>query len=98
MHHLFNVVTNIEEIPHAVLIRSIATSDNRIIIGPGRVAAYLGITTMHTGHSLTSKDVYIADDGYAIDASQIIVGPRIGVDYAMEDALLPYRFVHGKRG
>jgi DNA-3-methyladenine glycosylase len=93
LHHLFNVVTNVKGVPHAVLIRAIATSDNRMIIGPGKVSTYLGITVAHTGHSLNSKEFYIADDGHAIDASRIIAGPRINVAYAMEDALLRYRFV-----
>ncbi|MEY2639559.1 MAG: hypothetical protein RIR90_1041, partial [Bacteroidota bacterium] len=34
-----------------------------------------------------------ADDGHRIPRKQIIVTPRIGVDYAGADALLPYRFI-----
>jgi DNA-3-methyladenine glycosylase len=94
LHHLFNVVTNVAGTPHAVLIRAISTSDNRMIIGPGKVSAYLGITVRHTGHSLTSRDFYIADDGYIIQNSQIFAGPRINIAYAKEDALLPYRFIY----
>jgi DNA-3-methyladenine glycosylase len=94
LHHLFNVVTNVAGIPDAVLIRAITTLDNRMITGPGKVCAALGITIAHTGHSLISKDFYIADDGYRIDASQIVAGHRIAVAYAMQDALLPYRFVY----
>jgi DNA-3-methyladenine glycosylase len=37
--------------------------------------------------------IFIADDGYALPRKEIIATPRIGVDYAGEDALLPYRFI-----
>jgi DNA-3-methyladenine glycosylase len=110
IHHLFNVVTNIAGIPHAVLVRAIEPlegmdiilgrinklNNNGIIKGPGNASRALGITTAHTGHSLLSKDFYIAEDSYSINPSQIITGPRVGVAYAMEDAFLPYRFIYNQ--
>jgi len=112
IHHLFNVVTNVANIPHAVLIRAIEplqgmdamlerinTIKNKgIIKGPGNVSAALGISTAHTGHSLMSKEFYLAEDKYSINPSQIIAGPRIGVAYALEDAFLPYRFIYNTTG
>lgn len=107
IHHLFNVVTNIQDVPHAVLIRAIepvagfdmmlqrmkkTTADYSIGRGPGNVSKALGINTKHTGTLLTGSHIYIADDNMRITSSQIISTPRIGVDYAAEDALLPYRF------
>lgn len=119
IHHLFNVVTNIQNIPHAILIRAIeplegidtmlhrmkkTKPDYTIGKGPGNVSKVLGISTHHTGHSLFEENIYIADDGFKISSENIISSPRIGVDYAAEDALLPYRFylkgskyVSGKR-
>ncbi|HUQ66311.1 MAG TPA: DNA-3-methyladenine glycosylase [Flavitalea sp.] len=111
IHYLFNVVTNVADIPHAVLIRAIdpvkgkdemLTRLNKIrkegiIKGPGNASRALGITLAHTGDSLTRKDFYIADDGYIINPSKIIAGPRIGVAYALEDALLPYRFIYDNK-
>src|SRR5215212_5389201 len=108
LHHLFNVVTNIADIPHALLIRAIEPvhgkeemltrlnkiKNDGIIKGPANTARALGITVADTGHSLLSKDLYIADDGYTVNPSQIIAGPRVGVDYALEDAFLPYRFIY----
>ena len=109
IHHLFNVVTNEAEIPHAVLIRSIEpvfgidtmlertgkkTLGPGFAKGPGNVSKALGIKTGHTGISLQDKVIFIADDGYLVKPKQIIATPRIGVDYAAEDALLPYRFVY----
>lgn len=107
IHHLFNVVTNEADIPHAVLVRAveplhgipdmlIRTSkkklDHTLTRGPGNVSKALGIHTNHTGTSLQGNSLFIADDGMVIPSSQIIATPRIGVDYAGKDALLPYRF------
>jgi DNA-3-methyladenine glycosylase len=108
IHHLFNVVTNVKDTPHAVLVRAaeplvgmedmmIRTGkrvlDNTLTRGPGNVSKALGISTKHTGISLLGDELYIADDGCKIRPSAIAATPRIGVDYAAEDALLPYRFV-----
>lgn len=107
IHHLFNVVTNHVGTPHAVLIRAIEPMegveqmlqrmkklnlDNTIGKGPGNVSKALGIHTKHSGYSLLDDDIFIADDGTALTESQIIASKRIGVDYAAEDAQLPYRF------
>jgi DNA-3-methyladenine glycosylase len=107
IHHLFNVVTNSKDIPHAVLIRGIeplvgieammyrlnkTKNDKTIGRGPGNASKALGISTRHTGYSLLSKDLFIEDDGYQINPADILIGPRIGVDYAQEDAMLPYKF------
>jgi len=107
MHHLFNVVTNAAEIPHAVLIRAAEPIvgmdamlkrtkkiklDFTITKGPGNVSKALGISTLQTGKSLLNDEMFIADDGYVFNKKNIITTPRIGVIYAEEDALLPYRF------
>ncbi len=108
IHHLFNVVTNRKETPHAVLVRALEPIkgidvmlertgknqfDNTLTKGPGNVSKALGISfKLHTGLSLLSKELFIADDGFKINTKDIIASPRIGVDYAGEDALLPYRF------
>lgn len=108
IHHLFNVVTNKENTPHAILIRAIAPlngiphmlartrrtkADYTLGKGPGNVSKALGINTQHTGTSLTGKELYIADDDFIVSPSAIGITKRVGVDYAGEDALLPYRFI-----
>jgi len=108
IHHLFNVVTNEAGVPHAVLIRAalpcggLTTLQKRrgrdevgpkLMPGPGTVAQALGITTALSGASLLGANVWIEDAGVSVAPSQIQAGPRIGVDYAGEDARLPYRFV-----
>lgn len=119
IHHLFNVVTNRSEIPHAILIRALEPvkgidtmlqrtvkkkADHSLTRGPGNLSKALGIHTVQNGLSLNSKKIFIADDGFIYPPSAIASSPRIGVDYAGEDALLPYRFfikgnpyVSGKR-
>jgi DNA-3-methyladenine glycosylase len=107
IHHLFNVVTNSAEVPHAVLIRAILPEKGIPIMmerrqkeklvpnlsaGPGTVSEALGIKTSHTGTDLTGKTIWIEDQGLKISSQSIIAGPRVGVDYAGKDALLPYRF------
>ena len=67
IHHLFNVVTNIEGIPHAVLIRAIEPVEGietmlerrgktklspSLTAGPGALSQALGISTALTGTSL----------------------------------------------
>ena len=107
IHHLFNVVTNKKNVPHAILIRALdpiqgidemlkrlqkEKADNTLTKGPGNLSKALGIYTKHSGISLLSKEIFIADDGFEYSKKEIHTSPRIGVDYAGEDALLPYRF------
>lgn len=107
IHYLFNVVTNASDIPHAVLIRAgiplsgteimlnrrnKAKVDKTLLGGPGSVAKALGITTDHTGLSLLGKQIWIEDRGIEIKDDSVLAGPRVGVDYAADDALRPYRF------
>jgi DNA-3-methyladenine glycosylase len=108
IHHLFNIVTNEEEIPHAVLVRAIIPVDGVSTIlkrrkhikvtkktadGPGTVSQALGIKTAHSGLSvIDSKFMWVEDRGVKFPKKEINAGPRIGVDYAGEDARLPYRF------
>jgi DNA-3-methyladenine glycosylase len=108
IHHLFNVVTNVADTPHAVLIRAVEPiygiddmlirtgkkkADYTLTRGPGNVSKALGIHTSHTGTDLQSDRLFIADDGFVVARSAIQATPRIGVDYAGSDALLPYRFI-----
>ena len=67
-------------------------ADYTLTRGPGNVSKALGIRTSHTGMSLSSDELFLADDGFRYDEQDILASPRIGVDYAGEDALLPYRY------
>ncbi|UKJ06354.1 DNA-3-methyladenine glycosylase [Solitalea lacus] len=107
MHYLFNVVTNVKDVPHAVLIRSIEPIEGveiqlqrrnldkihpRITSGPGATAKALGITKSQNAKSLCSDEIWIEDQGIKILGNNIVAAPRVGVDYAGEYALLPWRF------
>ena len=101
VHHLFNVVTNIEGVPHAVLIRALMPSDGiefmtarrglsikdkNLTTGPGKLSQALGIHSDQTGMDLQGDEIWIEETSRE---DEIIASPRIGVDYAKEDALLP---------
>lgn len=107
IHHLFNVVTNRTGVPHAILIRAgeplegvkemlkrtgKQKPDNTLTRGPGNLSKALGIYTVHSGFSLQDKKLLITSDDFRYKKNEIVASPRIGVDYAGEDALLPYRF------
>ena len=108
MHQMFNVVTNKNNIPDAVLIRAIEPisgvdimlrrtgkilSDHTLTRGPGNVGKALGIFKMHSGTNLTSNEFFLAaDQDREPGIETIAASKRIGVSYAGEDANLPYRF------
>ena len=106
IHWLFNVITNIKGVPHAVLVRAIQPvkgidlmverrgrkkSDYRITSGPGAVAQALGIHGCHSGESLLGRRIWLKE-GLKLAPAMICASPRIGVSYAGKDACLPWRF------
>lgn len=107
IHFLLNIVTASQDIPHAVLIRAIeptvgidimmerrgmATFKNTITKGPGALAKALGIDMHLNRKDILGDEIWISNNGISITSDQIIACPRIGVDYAAEDALLPWRY------
>lgn len=107
MHHLFNVITNKKNIPHAILIRSIEPVegieemiqrrkknklDYTLTTGPGALSRAMGIYVKHTGISLIGRSIWIEDRGVHVPSEKISESKRIGVDYAGKDSLLLYRF------
>lgn len=108
IHHLFNVVTSGEDDPQAVLVRagsplagvdkmlerrSRTEADSTLMAGPGSLARALGIHTDFSGTSLSGDMIWIENHGNDEPGSIIEAGPRIGVDYAGDDAARPYRFL-----
>jgi DNA-3-methyladenine glycosylase len=107
MHHLFNVVTNVKNVPDAVLVRALEPlegipamlkrtgkkrPDFTLTKGPGNVGKAMGISKAHSGLRLSGNTVYIMDDRLVFDDKLIGSSPRIGVESAGAAALLPYRF------
>ena len=113
IHHLFNVVVGGKDTPLAVLVRAGSPMagvdqmlrrrkkpdvDKTLLAGPGSLASALGILTQHSGISLSGDRIWIEDHDIDIASDAIAAGPRIGVDYAGDDAALPYRFVIDQAG
>lgn len=107
IHYLFNIVTASEGEPHAVLIRAVepfagkeliekrrnlTVANSRISSGPGSAAKALGIDSTFNKKELEGDEIWIEDHGLFFNEDQIACVPRVGVDYAGDHALLPWRF------
>jgi DNA-3-methyladenine glycosylase len=95
MHHCANVVTRAAGDPQAVLLRAAegpAGAPPRLLSGPGKLTAALGITVAATGSDLLARgDVRVFRRPRRL-RPRIGVSPRIGVDYAGEARMWPLRF------
>jgi len=107
MHNLFNVVTNTKGTAEAVLIRAVEPVAGleemkvrrgelknfyHITSGPGKLTKALGIDRTFNGKYLRDTEVWIEDLGIIVKNKDILASKRIGIDYAGEDANLPWRF------
>lgn len=107
IHHLFNVVTNIQDKADAILIRAVQPLDGKNIMlkrreadkvkpaltaGPGRLTQALGINTSFDTTSLAGDTIWIEDRGIDFSEDSVVSTKRVGVAYAGEDAKLPWRF------
>jgi len=94
MHHCANVVTRREGCPEAVLLRAAEGPEGtppKLLSGPGKLCAALGISSAFSGVDLLGKgDVRIFSNGRAPRHTK--AGPRIGIDYAGEAREWPLRF------
>jgi DNA-3-methyladenine glycosylase len=108
IHHLFNVVTNQNDIPHAILVRGIEPVDGidvmlkrrkmqtpsyNLTAGPGALAKAMGIDKKHSGLDLLGDSIWIEDRGVKIPRKKIQRTIRVGVEGAGKDARLPYRYI-----
>lgn len=102
IHHLFNVVTNEMNQADAVLIRALEplegedhmkerTKSPKLTNGPGILSKAMGITMNQNGMDLIGNEIWI-EPGIKVDEHVIVHTTRVGVDYAEEDAKLPWRF------
>ena len=107
IHHLLNVVSGVVGNPQAVLIRAIEPTEGvevmlerrkmeklapRITAGPGALSQALGIDKKLNAKVLSDNEVWIEDGGREYVGDEIITTTRIGVAYAQEHALWPFRF------
>jgi DNA-3-methyladenine glycosylase len=105
MYNQFNVVTNVADAPHAVLIRAVepvegidlmrkrrrGQPDHNLTNGPGKLCIAMGINRKLDAANLLGNKVWI-EDAEKIPRSQIAAGPRVGIDYAEEWKDKPWRF------
>jgi len=106
IHRLFNIVTNAEKMADAVLIRAIeplvgldlmrlrtqkSMNEERLASGPGVIGKAFGFGTAQTGAMLDGT-IWLGREKSS-ESFEIEARKRVGVDYAGEDADLPWRFV-----
>lgn len=107
IHHMFNVVTNAQGLADAILIRAIQPTigidemlkrrnktkiHKTLASGPGALGQALGLHfKQHNGLDLLGDTIWI-EDMPNLKEDDIFVTTRIGVAYAEEDALKPWRF------
>ncbi|HKO98172.1 MAG TPA: DNA-3-methyladenine glycosylase [Pyrinomonadaceae bacterium] len=105
MYNQFNVVTNSAETPHAILIRALepvegielmrqrrqGQPDRNLTNGPGKLCIAMGIDRSFDSADLLGNKVWI-EMRNRVPRSQIMSGPRIGIDYAEEWVDKPWRF------
>jgi DNA-3-methyladenine glycosylase len=92
-HNCLNVVTEHVDLPAAVLIRAaepVLNLEHRTD-GPGRLCRAFGIDREFTGHDLTTPPLFL-EAGQPLPPTAIAAGPRVGVAYAGDWALRPWRF------
>jgi DNA-3-methyladenine glycosylase len=106
IHYLFNIVTNKSNMADAVLIRAIEpvsgkdimmkrrakNSIERITSGPGILSEAMGIDKSLYGEDLTGNKIWLEYAPKKSKNMKITKTTRIGVDYAGDDAKLPWRF------
>lgn len=97
MYCCFNVVTNQENNPEVVLVRALepykgielmqerrnTSSIIELCNGPGKLCTAMGISKSNYGEDLCGNNLYI-DNGLQITKSEIIISPRVNIDYAEE--------------
>jgi DNA-3-methyladenine glycosylase len=104
MHYCLNVVTQEEGVPEAVLLRAAVSEEwwadwrneekekKQIFLysGPAKLCAHLSVTTALSGVPLSGPELVISR-GPRRDF-EVLVGPRVGVEYAGAAAAWPLRF------
>ncbi|WP_186757904.1 DNA-3-methyladenine glycosylase [Echinicola salinicaeni] len=107
IHYLLNIVTHEEGDARAVLIRAVepisgidimqerrkVRKQHDLTNGPGKLTKALGISAENNDLSLCSSDTGLwIGSREELSDFKIITTKRVGIDYAEEDALLPWRY------
>ena len=89
IHNCFNVVTEVEGHPGAVLVRAIEGAEKGS--GPALVCRALRIDRSCNGVDLVESSELFVEDAQTVADDRVRIGPRIGVDYAGDWAIHPWR-------
>jgi DNA-3-methyladenine glycosylase len=106
MYYQLNLVTGAADHPHVVLIRAVEPvegieimrtrrgpmKDKNLTSGPGKLCIAFGITRELNGEDLIDGERIWVEDFRRIKKSNVMSGPRVGIDYAEEFADEPWRF------
>ena len=101
MYYCFNIVTERQGFPAAVLLRAAEPNDGleimrarspksraaTILSGPGKFCRAFGLTTEHSGMDLTGSQLYLCD--HPEPNGKIVSGSRVGIKKGVD---LAYRF------
>lgn len=105
MYFQFNVVSGIEDTPHAILVRALepvegieimrrrrhSHADHNLTSGPGKLCIAMGIDRELNGADLLGSEVWL-EEYEKMSPRRIARGPRIGIDYAEQWIDKPWRF------
>lgn len=105
MYFQFNVVSAVEDTPHAILVRALepvegietmrarrhAHKDHNLTSGPGKLCIAMGIDRELDGADLLGSHVWL-EEYERVSPRRIARGPRIGIDYAEQWIDKPWRF------
>ena len=105
MYYQFNVVAGQAETPHAILLRALEPVDGVALMqqrrphqslqnltsGPGKLCLAMGLDRSYNGADLLGERVWL-ETGRTVAPEEIACGPRIGIDYAGEYVMKPWRF------
>ena len=105
MYYQFNVVSNVSDTPHAILVRALEPvegmelmrarrhqhPDHNLTNGPGKLCIALKIDRALDGANLLGDRVWL-EEYQSVPPRRIAKGPRIGIDYAEGWIDKPWRF------
>lgn len=99
-YYQFNITSYKEGYPECVLIRSLEPILNlQNPKGPGRLCSELKIGKEFWGHDLVKSNILWLEDNlkdfgfnFEFQKETIVAKPRIGIDYAQDWSLKPWRF------
>jgi DNA-3-methyladenine glycosylase len=112
MHHCFNVVTEEEGFPAAILIRALepleglewmrrhrpGRSDGQLTNGPGKLCAALAVDRTLNGVDLCTSQVFFIEEGRTVADEEVATSPRIGIRSDEVARSRPWRFyIQGNR-